>query len=74
MFSLPEWPEIVCTLAVAPSGESVMNLEVPRGQSTSIREHRLPRNNIGQMVKDFIYEFVGDTSVPRGQNTLYPSK
>ena len=62
--SLPDSPEIVCSVAVAPSGESVMKLEAPRGQSTSIREHRLPRNDIGQNVKDVVDEFVGDTSVP----------
>ena len=70
--SLPERPEIDCTLAVAPTGESVLNLAAPRGQSISPRERRLEPYETGRQVRAFIAEFTRDNTVNRGESTTGP--
>ena len=65
--SLPEWPEIDCTLAVAPTGESVLTLATQSRQSISPRERRSERNETGRQVRDFIAEVTRDTGVTRGE-------
>ena len=62
--SIAEWPEIDCTLAVAPTGESVLRLAAQSRQITRKRERRAEFNDTGQQVKEFITELTRESSVP----------
>ena len=57
--SLAVSPEIQCTLAVAPSGESFLNLVGPRRGSMSPRELRGDLNETGRQVREFVAECAG---------------
>ena len=61
--SLSEWPESDCTLAVAPTGESVLRVGTQSRQSISQRERGSERNDTGRQVKDFISGLTRETAV-----------
>ena len=70
--SLPEWPEIDCKLAVAPTGESVLTLATQRRQSIRPRERRSERNETGRQVRELIAEVTRDTGVNRRETKTGP--
>lgn len=62
--SLPGRPGCDCKLAVAPSGDSVMHLVAPRGQTTQKREQILRGMNIGQEIRDIVDKLLGSNPTP----------
>ena len=70
--SLPEWSQIDCTVAVAPTGESVLTLATQSRQSISPRERRVELNEIGRQVRKFIDEVTRDAGLNRGETTNGP--
>ena len=71
--SFGEWPEIECTIAVAPSGESVMNLERPGYTTSVIWQSESPRDDVRQTVERFAHAISEHSNCLERQNIDEPS-
>ena len=68
--SLQERPDITCKMAVAPTGECVMQLTAPGHQSTLTVANPWPRSNMGQSVRQFLDDDANLKSLDDNTETL----